>query len=124
MDSKKLDKFRDYIRGELKLEDANLNERSSRAWNEIYENTFEFYYKEKLLDEIDKITQRDLIEFIKLNFVNQPKKLSIELYGNQKDLIPNTVNISEESYGTLNNKLKVLVKTDQNFLKYQRILPK
>lgn len=124
LDLKKLDKFREYIRGELKLEDANLNERSSRAWNEIYENTHEFYYKERLLDELDKITQRDLMEFAKLNFISQPKKLSVQLYGNQKELITNTLNILEESYGMLNNKLKVMVKIDQNFLKNKRMLIK
>jgi len=101
----------------LKLEDTNLTERSSRAWNEIYENMNEFYYKESLLDELDKITQLDLVEFAKLIFVTQPRKLSIQLFGNQNDLKLNTENIVEENYGILNNKIKVLVKTGQDFLK-------
>ena len=123
-DLKQLNKYREYIRGELKIEDVNLNERSSRAWNEVYENIYEFYYKESLLDELDKITQRDLIEFSKIVFISQPKKLSVQLYGNQKNLTLNTAKIQEESYGILNSKLKVLVETDQNFLRYQRILTK
>jgi secreted Zn-dependent insulinase-like peptidase len=101
----------------LKLEDTNLNERSSRAWNEIYENMNEFYYKENLLDELDKITQVDLKEFIKLIFISQPRKLSVQLFGNQNDLKLNTENISEENYGILNEKIKALVKNDTNFLK-------
>ena len=124
LELKKLDKFREYIRGELKLEDANLSERSSRVWNEIYENIHEFYYKEKLLDELDKITQRDLIEFVKLIFLSQPKKLSVQLFGNQKDLTLNTVNIFDENYGILNNKLKVLVEIHQDFLKDKRTIAK
>ncbi len=101
----------------MKLEDTNLNERSSRAWNEIYENMNEFYYKENLLDELDKITQVDLKEFIKLIFISQPRKLSVQLFGNQNDLKLNTENISEENYGILNEKIKALVKNDTNFLK-------
>ena len=81
----------------------------------ILEN--EFYYKENLLDELDKITQVDLKEFIKLIFISQPRKLSVQLFGNQNDLKLNTENISEENYGILNEKIKALVKNDTNFLK-------
>jgi secreted Zn-dependent insulinase-like peptidase len=117
LDRKEIEKYREYIRGELKLQDSNLNERSSRAWNEVYENTFEFYYKENLLNELDKVTQNDLIEFTKLIFVSQPRKLSVQLYGNQNNLLLNTQNTSEETYGILNSKYKVLVQTGENFLK-------
>jgi secreted Zn-dependent insulinase-like peptidase len=117
MEAKELEKFREYIRGELNLEDSNLNERTSRAWNELYENTFEFNYKESLLKELNKITKNDLIEFTRLIFISQPKKLSVQLYGNQNDLLLNTQNIAEENYGILNSKYKVLVQTGYNFLK-------
>lgn len=79
LDSKKFDRYKEIILNELKNDDSNLNERSSRAWNEIYENTLQFEYKEYLVDELEKITIKDLIEFFKTVFISQPRKLSIQV---------------------------------------------
>ena len=79
LDSKKFLRYKEFILNELKNEDSNLSERSTRAWSEIYENTLQFEYKENLIDQIDKINIKDLTDFFKTIFISQPKKLSIQV---------------------------------------------
>jgi len=79
LETKKFDRYKEIILNELKNDDSNLNERSSRAWNEIYENSLQFDYKQHLLDELEQITIKDLVEFFKTIFISQPRKLSIQV---------------------------------------------
>jgi len=79
LDSNKFDRYKEIIKSELFNEDSNLDERSSRAWNEIFENSLHFEYKEYLTQELKKITVKDLIEFFKTVFISQPRKLSIQV---------------------------------------------
>jgi insulysin len=68
------------IKNELFKKDTNLRERSRRIWMEIFQNSLDFTRKDKLIENISKITKSDILETFDDIFIDKPQKLSIQLY--------------------------------------------
>lgn len=68
------------IKTELMKKDTNLKERVKKVWSEIENNTLDFKRKEYLLQEIDLITKSDILKAFDEIFIDDPKKMSIQIY--------------------------------------------
>jgi insulysin len=99
------------IKSELKKREMNMKERTNRIWTEINLNTLDFSRREKLSQEISKISKNDLIEFFDNIFIDNPQKLSIQIYPSNQVI----ENKSEEIY-YLNSNIKYKVTSDVNVL--------
>jgi secreted Zn-dependent insulinase-like peptidase len=99
------------IKSELKKKEMNMKERTNRIWAEIQLNTLDFSRREKLMQEISKITKNDLVEFFDNIFIDNPQKLSIQIYPKSQVM----ENKSEEIY-YLNSNIKYKVTSDLNVL--------
>ena len=91
--------------------DANLKERTSKIWNEIFLNSLDFNRKDKLTNEIVKINRKDILEAYDTIFIDKPQKLSIQIYSGDSKLPKNT----EELY-YLNSNIIVTITSDVNVL--------
>lgn len=98
------------IRNELLAKDTNLKERSDRIWKEISENSYEFNRRELLLKELDSIKKEEVLNIFDEIFINNPKKISIQIFPGSAKLKIN--DITEDYY--LNKNLKTLITTDLN----------
>ncbi len=79
----KPEKFAEYKQGLIKsllAKDKNLNERTSYYWNEINNKEFDFDSKLKIVAEVEKIKQSDLIEFSD-NVFNTVKPIIVRSFG-------------------------------------------
>jgi secreted Zn-dependent insulinase-like peptidase len=98
------------IQNELFKKDTNLKERSNKVWSEIFLNTLDFKRKEKLLDEVNKITKSNIIDAFDYIFIDKPQKLSIQIYAG--NFISSKTEMEEVYY--LNSNVKVKVTSDLN----------
>lgn len=122
LEDEKLDFYKTELTKEIKNPDSGLKQRSNRVWFEVYEDTMDFQIKESMLNEIDHITLPDMIEFFKCTFIGQPKKLSIQI--NQSSNTNEITNITDESYGILNNELKSYIYNTTDFLQEAKTVKK
>lgn len=74
-----IDEYKKSIEMILFKPEDNLKERSDLIWNEIKENSFFFDRKFKLKEELKLITVNDVKNTYKNIFINNPKKLSIQV---------------------------------------------
>ena len=107
----KLQEIKTSLKNELHSKDTNLKERTSKIWSEIVINSFDFNRREKLSQEILKITKNDLLESYDNIFIDKPQKLSIQIYSGDSVLD----NSTEELY-YLNSNIVVKVTSDLNVL--------
>jgi len=98
------------IQNELFKKDTNLKERSNKIWSEIFLNTLDFKRKEKLLEEVSKITKSNIIDAFDYIFIDKPQKLSIQIYAG--NYISSKTEMEEVYY--LNSNVKVKVTSDLN----------
>ena len=116
LDDTKFKKYVNVLKSRVGAPINNLIQKSSAAWNEIYEETLDFGFRESLIQELENLTPSDLQEFYTRNFLGQPKKLSIRLFS--EHIYKKSVNFNkkDENYGFLNNKLKSYIYTTTDFL--------
>lgn len=74
-----VDEYKRSIEMMLFKPEDNLKERSDSCWNEIKENSFFFDRKFKLKDELKQISVVDIKNAYQSIFINNPKKLSIQV---------------------------------------------
>lgn len=74
-----IDEYKKSIEMILFKPEDNLKERSDLIWNEIKENSFFFDRKFKLKEELKLISVNDVKNTYKNIFINNPKKLSIQV---------------------------------------------
>jgi secreted Zn-dependent insulinase-like peptidase len=98
------------IQNELFKKDTNLKERSKKVWSEIQLNTLDFKRKDKLLEEVTKITKSNIIDAFDYIFIDKPQKLSIQIYAGNFSKMKSEM---EEVY-YLNSNVKVKVTSDIN----------
>jgi secreted Zn-dependent insulinase-like peptidase len=68
------------IKNELMKKDTNLKERVKKVWSEVENNSLDFRRKESLLEEIDLINKSDILKGFDEIFIDDPKKMSIQIY--------------------------------------------
>ncbi len=120
MEDDKFNLYKSILYRRLNKKYSTLADKSSLAWNEIYEDSLNFEYDKSVLPSLNKINLTNLVNFFSKYFIGQPKKLSIRLY---KDPIKN-ISLTEENYGYLNNKIKSLVYSTTDFLSQAKTLHK
>lgn len=111
------DKFKEVktsIINELHKRDTNLKERSKRIWLEVFQNSLDFNRKERLLEEVNKISKKDILDAFDLIFIDRPQKLSIQIYSGNSKVKRDGRN---EVY-FLNSNWMVNVTSDVNILNY------
>jgi secreted Zn-dependent insulinase-like peptidase len=120
LEDDKFNLYKSILYRRLNKKYSTLADKSSLAWNEIYEDSLNFEYDKSVLPSLNKINLTNLVNFFSKYFIGQPKKLSIRLY---KDPIKN-ISLTEENYGYLNNKIKSLVYSTTDFLSQAKTLHK
>ncbi len=75
----KLSSYKETLLQTIKRPDTNLSERSDKVWEEIKQNTLDFTYREKLIDNLNKIKKSDLLAFFDKSFILDPRKISIQV---------------------------------------------
>ena len=98
------------IQNELYKKDTNLRERSNKVWSEIYLNSLDFKRKQKLLDEVARLTKANIIDAFDHIFIDKPQKLSIQIYAG--NFIASKSEMEEVYY--LNSNIRVKVTSDIN----------
>lgn len=64
-------------------EDTKLSEEVHRNWNEITIDEYEFDRQYKEVEHLIKITKADLLEFYRMHYGENERKLSIQVIGNK-----------------------------------------
>jgi secreted Zn-dependent insulinase-like peptidase len=116
LDDVKFKKYINVLRNKFDTPISNLIEKSLLAWREIYENTLNFEFRASVIEELGNLNHSDLQEFFNKNFIGQPKKLSVRFYAIKNKKYFNLNKSKEESYGTLNNKLRSYIYDSNDFL--------
>jgi secreted Zn-dependent insulinase-like peptidase len=106
----KLKEMINSIKSELQKRDTNLKERTFRVWNEVLHNSQDFNRKENLEKEISKITKKDIVDTFNSVFIDEPQKLSIQIYSGNSEITER-----EELY-YLNSNIKYYVTSNINVL--------
>ena len=76
---KNVDELKNSIHMMLFKPDDNLKGRSSNFWQEINQNSYYFDRKVMLNEELAKIKVQDVISVFNNIFINNPKKISIQV---------------------------------------------
>lgn len=80
LSDEQIEKSKHALINNLKQKDLSMSEEAHRYWTEIVEGYYEFDYKEKKIEALEKVNKTDLINFFnKLIFTN-PKRMHVKLY--------------------------------------------
>lgn len=110
-----LENHKSSLKNELIKPHENLNERFLDIFREIELGTFDYERKYKLVKEVPLISLNDIISAFQNIFFRNPRKLSIQLYGNKN---AESLSSKNENYN-LNSKIISKVYSEFDFLHKQ-----
>ena len=86
-----LEMHKNSLKIEISKANENLNERFDEIYKEIELGTLDFERKFNLIKQISSISVLDIAEAYDGIFFTKPKKLSIQLYGRNKEIPTNKI---------------------------------
>ena len=89
-----LEMHKNSLKIEISKANENLNERFDEIYKEIELGTLDFERKFNLIKQISSISVLDIAEAYDSIFFTKPKKLSIQLYGRNKEIPTNKPGIN------------------------------
>lgn len=121
IDNKRLAFIKNKLHLTLSLKESSLRDRTERVWTEIYDGIYDFSFKEKCLEFLEKVTTEDLVDFYNLIFERSKNRLSI-IY---QDFNENAIKTKMDTLNTDNNEEKIYTSfltgteiTDDNLSNY------